>query len=74
MHDRIVIDLLNPWPTAVSLQAIAAGTGLTVAETRQAVATLVAKGILVVQPGGPAGEPCYARNLVRRPTLLRVDR
>ena len=74
MHDRIVIDLLSPWPTAVSLQEIAAGTGLSVEETRRAVARLVANGVLVVQPGGPAGKPRYALNLVWRPTLLRVDR
>jgi DNA-binding IclR family transcriptional regulator len=74
MHDRIVLDLLNPWPMAVSLQEIAAGTGLSLAETRQAVASLVEKGVLVVQPGGPAGTPRYALNLARRPTLLRVDR
>jgi hypothetical protein len=74
MRDRIVIDHLRPWPTAVSLPEIAAGAGLSLAETRQAVASLVAKGVLVVQPGGPLGEPRYALNLVRRPTLLRVDR
>lgn len=61
-------------PLAVSLEEIAAGTGLSAAETRQVVTPLVAKGRLVVQLGGPRGEPRYARNLVRRPTLLRVDR
>ena len=74
MHDRIVIDHLRPWPTAVSLQKIAAGAGLSVAETRRAVARLVAKGVLVVQPAEPSGEPRYALNLVRRPALLRIDR
>jgi hypothetical protein len=74
MHDRIVIDLLKPCCTAVSLQEIAAGAGLSLAETRQAVASLVAKGVLVVQPGGPAGEAHSALNLVRRPTRLRIDR
>jgi DNA-binding IclR family transcriptional regulator len=74
MRDHIVIDHLRPWPTAVSVREIAAGTGLSLAETRQAVATLVAKGALVVQPGGPSGDPRYMLNLVWRPTLLRVDR
>jgi hypothetical protein len=57
MRDRIVMDLLKPWPPAVSLPEITAGAGLSMAETRQAVASLVAKGVLVVQPGGPSGEP-----------------
>jgi DNA-binding IclR family transcriptional regulator len=74
MRDRIVLDLLKPWPTAVSLREIAAGAGLSMAETRHAVAHLVANGVLMVQPGGPAGEPRYALNQVRRPTRLRIDR
>jgi DNA-binding IclR family transcriptional regulator len=74
MRDRIVIDLLKPCCTAVSLKEIAAGAGLSLAETRQAVATLVAKGVLVVRPGGPLDEPQYALNLVRRSALLRIDR
>jgi DNA-binding IclR family transcriptional regulator len=73
MRDCIVIELLRPWPMAISLREIAAGTGLSVAETRQAGATLVAKGVLVVQPEGPLGESRYALNLVRRPTLFRID-
>ena len=74
MRDRIVIDLLRPCRTAVSLREIAVGIGLSMAETRRAVARLVANGVLVVHPGGPSGEPQYALNLVRRPPLLRVDR
>lgn len=74
MNDRIVIDRLRPWPTAVSLPEIAAGTGLSLAQTRQAVARLVAKGVLAVHPSGASGEPRYALNRVQRPTLLRVDR
>jgi hypothetical protein len=73
MRDRLVIDHLTPWPTAISLREIAAGAGLSLVETRQAVASLVAKGVLVVHPGGPSSEPLYALNLVRRPTLRRVD-
>jgi DNA-binding GntR family transcriptional regulator len=73
MRNRIVIDPLRPWPTAVSLREIAAGTGLSAAETRQAVTRLVAKGVLVVQPGEPSSEPHYALNLVPPPTLLRID-
>ena len=74
MRDRIVSDHLRRVRPGVSLQEIAAGTGMSLAETRQAVASLVAKGVLVVQPDGPRGEPQYALTLVRHPTLLRVDR
>jgi hypothetical protein len=74
MRDRLVLDHLTPWPRAISLREIAAGAGLSLVETRQAVARLVAKGVLVVHPGGPASGPHYALNLVRRPTRRRVDR
>ena len=74
MRDRIVIGLLRPCCTAVSLQEIAVGAGLSIAETPWAVTSLVAKGVLVVHPTGSSGEAQYALNLVRRPALLRIDR
>jgi DNA-binding IclR family transcriptional regulator len=74
MRDRIVIDHLKPCRTDVSLREIATGAGLSIAETRQAAASLVAKGVLMAHPAWPSGESRYTLKIVRHPTLLRIDR